>query len=209
MDLIQGLLTITPIYLVAIASPGPDLILVTHQTLSNGKKAGLICSIGVVLGLSIHITYTALGLALIIANSPAVLWAIKLFGGCFLILIGFSALTAKPSIYLEKDVVSKQKYSYFKSFGIGFLGNLLNPLAPLFFLSLFTIVLSAEIPLHHLAVYGAWMIVLELIRFSLAITLLSVPMINRRYQRYGYWIDRILGIMLIAFGLVVIASGTN
>lgn len=209
MDLIQGLLTITPIYLVAIASPGPDLILVTHQTLSNGKKAGLICSIGVVLGLSIHIAYTALGLALIIANSPTVLWAIKLFGGCFLILIGFGALITKPSLNFENDPDSKQKHSYLMSFGIGFLGNLLNPLAPLFFLSLFTIVLSAEIQLHHLAVYGAWMIVLELIRFSLAITLLSVPMINRRYQSYECLIDRIFGLMLIAFGLVVLASRTN
>ena len=97
MELIQGLLVITSIHLLAAASPGPDFVLVSQQTLSNGKKAGLLCSIGIALGLSIHILYSAFGLAAIIANSTTALWAIKLLGGSYLIFLGIKGLRAKPS----------------------------------------------------------------------------------------------------------------
>ena len=45
MDLAQGLLIITSVHLLAAASPGPDFVLVSQQTLSNGKRAGLLCSL--------------------------------------------------------------------------------------------------------------------------------------------------------------------
>ena len=81
MDLLQGLLLITSIHILAAASPGPDFVLVSQQALSNGKKSGFMCSVGIALGLSIHIIYSAFGLAAIIANSSSALWAIKLLGG--------------------------------------------------------------------------------------------------------------------------------
>ena len=74
MDLLQGLLLITSIHLLAAASPGPDFVLVSQQTLLNGKKSGFMVSIGIALGLSVHIIYSTLGLAAVIANSSAALW---------------------------------------------------------------------------------------------------------------------------------------
>ncbi len=92
MDLYQGLLLITSIHLLAAATPGPDFVLVSQQTLSNGKRGGLLCSLGIALGLSIHILYSSLGLAAIIANSSSALWAIKLLGGGYLIYLGIGGL---------------------------------------------------------------------------------------------------------------------
>ena len=45
MDLLQGLLIITSIHILAAASPGPDFVLVSQQTLSNGKKADLLAQL--------------------------------------------------------------------------------------------------------------------------------------------------------------------
>ena len=92
MDLYQGLLLITSIHLLAAATPGPDFVLVSQQTLSNGKRGRLLCSLGIALGLSIHILYSSLGLAAIIANSSSALWAIKLLGGGYLIYLGIGGL---------------------------------------------------------------------------------------------------------------------
>ena len=58
MHLYQGLLIITSIHLLAAAAPGPDFVLVSQQTLANGKRAGLLCSLGIALGLSVHIIYS-------------------------------------------------------------------------------------------------------------------------------------------------------
>ena len=83
MQLLQGLLLISSIHLLAAASPGPDFVLVSQQTLKNGKKAGLMCSIGIALGLSVHIIYSAFGLAAVIANSANLLWLIKIAASAY------------------------------------------------------------------------------------------------------------------------------
>jgi len=211
MELIQGLLVITSIHLLAAASPGPDFVLVSQQTLSNGKKAGLLCSIGIALGLSIHILYSAFGLAAIIANSTTALWAIKLLGGSYLIFLGIKGLRAKPSA--QPVTASRQsalnQLSATKTIGLGFLCNALNPKAPIYFVSLFTIVISADTSATHLAIYGIWMMVIQLAWFSLVTALFSTPKVSAKLQSAGYIVDRIAGGAMLLLGLKVLASRTN
>ncbi|RKF20123.1 LysE family translocator [Alginatibacterium sediminis] len=209
MEFLQGLLLITSIHILAAASPGPDFVLVSQQTISNGKKSGLMCSIGIALGLSIHIIYSALGLATIIANSSNTLWAIKLLGGAYLIYLGVKGLRSKPSLDQDSQTKSAIKYSAKKSIGVGFLCNALNPKAPIYFVSLFTLVLSPDIPMHHIALYGLWMMLIQFAWFSLVVSLLSYPKINNKFKKMGYMIDRVLGGAMIALGLKVIVTRSN
>lgn len=212
MDLIQGLLLISSIHLLAAASPGPDFVLVSQQTLSHGKKAGFMCSIGIALGLSIHIIYSALGLAAIIANSSATLWVIKILGGSYLLYLGYQGLRAKPAAATITEQVKPEtfiKTSPLKNIGIGFLCNALNPKAPIYFVALFTVVLSPDLPLAHLVVYGLWMMIIQLAWFSSVVILLSRPKINKKFQRLGHWIDRILGGAMILIGLKILTSKVN
>ncbi len=209
MELIQGLILILSIHLLAAASPGPDFVLVSQQTLSNGKKSGLMCSIGIALGLSIHITYSAFGLATVIANSSSALWAIKVLGGGYLIYLGIKGLKSKPANITESTVTIPTKYSAKKSICIGFLCNALNPKAPIYFVSLFTVVLSPDMPVYQIAIYGAWIMVIQFAWFSLLVGILSRPSINLRFKRYGHWIDRVLGGAMVALGIKVIATRTN
>ena len=81
MEFWHGFLLITGIHLLAAISPGPDFIFVSQQTLSRGRKAGMIFALGVALGLGIHITYSVLGLAVVIAQASWLLTAIKIVGG--------------------------------------------------------------------------------------------------------------------------------
>ena len=211
MDLLPGLLLITSIHLLAAASPGPDFILVSQQTLSNGKKAGFMCSIGIALGLSIHIIYSALGLAAIIANSSTTVWLIKILGGSYLLYLGYQGIRAKPSAAKTKQTQSKLPLnnSSLKNIGIGFLCNALNPKAPIYFVALFTVVLSPDLPLLHLVIYGLWMMVIQLAWFSSIVVLLSRPKISEKFQRLGHWIDRILGGAMILIGLKILTSKVN
>jgi RhtB (resistance to homoserine/threonine) family protein len=211
MELLQGLLLISSIHLLAAASPGPDFVLVSQQTLSHGKKAGFMCSIGIALGLSIHIIYSALGLAAVIANSAATLWVIKILGGCYLLYLGIQGLRAKASTQVSNKADSQPsiKRSSVKNIGVGFLCNALNPKAPIYFVALFTVVLSPDLPLLHLVIYGLWMMAIQLAWFSSVVVLLSQPMINEKFQRLGHWIDRILGGAMILIGLKILTSKIN
>lgn len=205
MDMWQGLVLITGIHLLAAASPGPDFVLVSQQTLVNGKRCGFWCSLGITLGLAVHIVYSVLGLAAIIANSATALWLIKLFGGSYLIWLGVQGVRARPATEQAMSNLPV-RHSALKSVGVGFLCNLFNPKAPVYFISLFTLVLSADMPLYQLAVYGAWMMLIQLGWFSAVVLLLSRPAVNRQFKRAGHWIDRLLGGAMILLGIKVLAS---
>nr|WP_238481317.1 LysE family transporter [Motilimonas sp. E26] len=204
--MIQGLLLITSIHLLAAASPGPDFVLVSQQTLSHGKKAGLLCSIGIALGLSIHILYSAFGLAAIIANSASLLWMIKILGGGYLFYLGIKGLMAKPVDLSATDAPVAPARSGLKTIGMGFLCNALNPKAPIYFVSLFTVVLSPDMPISQIAIYGVWMMVIQMAWFSAVVGLLSRPAINLKFKKLGHWVDRVLGGAMIALGIKIITT---
>ncbi|SEQ70397.1 Threonine/homoserine/homoserine lactone efflux protein [Amphritea atlantica] len=162
-----------------------------------------MCSIGIALGLSVHIFYSSLGLAAVLANSETALWVIKILGGSYLIYLGIVGVRSSSGIVQPPKAVAVDIPAS-RHIITGFVCNVLNPKAPVYFISLFTVVLSPEMPLVQIAVYGAWMMLIQLMWFSAVVTLLSNPGINRRFKRFGYHIDRLLGATMIVLGLKVI-----
>ena len=238
MEFWHGFLLITSVHLLAAASPGPDFVLVSQQTLAKGRRTGLICSLGITLGLAIHITYSVLGLATLIAHSQPLLTAIKWLGGSYLIYLGWQGIQAKPKkpsdlahslelidsgAHVSTDALAKEttstNHTALSDKAIstkkpptdteptasilrrGFFCNVFNPKAPVYFVAIFTLVLSPDIPLWQLAIYGVWMMVLQMAWFSTVVMLLSIPAVHRRFQRFEHWIDRILGTAMIVLGL--------
>ena len=230
MEFWHGFLLITSVHLLAAASPGPDFVLVSQQTLAKGRRTGLICSLGITLGLSVHIIYSVLGLATVIAHSQPLLTAIKWLGGGYLIYLGWQGIQAKPkkpvaltttentSVDVSQTEngaalsanspspknLSENDESTFATLRRGFFCNVFNPKAPVYFVAIFTLVLSPNIPLWQLAIYGVWMMVLQMAWFSTVVMLLSIPAIHRRFQRFEHWIDRVLGSAMIVLGLNLI-----
>ncbi|MDN3441902.1 LysE family transporter [Psychrobacter sp. APC 3279] len=247
MEFWHGFLLITSVHLLAAASPGPDFVLVSQQTLAKGRRTGLICSLGITLGLAVHIIYSVLGLATVIAHSQPLLTTIKWLGGGYLIYLGWQGIQAKPkkpaeletvqlfektyplekadpqvdsSTHISQDALTSQTTPTTKETIIekspsnnestsatlrrGFLCNVFNPKAPVYFVAIFTLVLSPDIPLWQLAIYGVWMMVLQMAWFSTVVMLLSIPAVHRRFQRFEHWIDRVLGTAMIVLGLNLI-----
>ncbi len=209
MDVVHGLLVLTVVHTLAAASPGPDFVFVSQQTLAGGRRTGLLCSLGIALGLSVHIGYSAFGLAALIAHSTDLLWWVKILGGSYLIYLGIRGLLAKASAGSRIQTARKTPPSALRTVGAGFLCNALNPKAPIYFLSLFTLVLSPEMPLYQLAIFGVWIMFIQLAWFSFVVLVLSMPSINSRFQRAGHWIDRVLGGAMILLGVKVLLSKTG
>lgn len=162
---------------------------------------------GVGLGFGVHILYSVLGLAVVIANATWLLTTIKIIGGAYLIWLGYQGIRAKA----KNEVVEIQKLelapqSHLKTLYKGFLCNVLNPKAPIYLVSVFTLVLSPDMPLWQLSAYGVWMMFLLFMWFATVAFLLSIPKINRQFQKAGHWIDRVLGGAMVALGVKVIAD---
>jgi len=211
MDFYHGFAVLTLVHLLAAASPGPDFVMVTRQTIVNGRRAGLLCSLGIAIGLSLHITYSALGLAAVIAGSATLLTIIKILGGTYLVYLGIKGLRAKPksaATFSPLDEILPRQSSL-KTVGMGILCNALNPKAPIYFVSLFTIVLSPNLPLHQLLIYGIWLMILQFGWFALVATLLATPPVARYFRTCAHYIDRVLGGAMLLLGLKVLTSKTS
>lgn len=207
MEFWQGFLVITTVHLLAAASPGPDFVLVSQHTLKHGKQAGLWCSLGIALGLSVHIVYSVLGLATLVANSTTLLWIIKLLGGCYLIYLGIQGLRSKSGLANPTESYSfRNKISIKKSLSIGFTCNALNPKAPIYFISVFTLVLSPNLPWYQLTIYGGWMMILQWVWFTFVVYILSLPSLNKAFQAVGHWIERVFGVAMIMLGIKLLKS---
>ncbi|MDD2840841.1 MAG: LysE family transporter [Tolumonas sp.] len=207
MEFWHGFITLTVIHLLAAASPGPDFALVSRQALLQGRRAGLWVSLGIALGLGIHIAYSAAGLATLIAHSTMWMNAIKLIGGSYLLYLGYQGIRAKAqSGIIANEPAVIMDVAAHHLVGKGFLCNALNPKAPIYFLSLFTIVLSPNLPASTLVIYGVWIMLLQLFWFSLITLFFSQPTIRRRFLAISHWIDRVFGIAMVGLGLKVLLS---
>jgi RhtB (resistance to homoserine/threonine) family protein len=209
MDFWHGFAVITAVHLLAAASPGPDFAYVTRQSLVHGRRAGLLASAGIALGLAIHIVYSAAGLAAVIAHSVHWMTAIKLLGGAYLLYLGAKGLRARkaPSPAVAGASAPRELPSSARRQVLGgFLCNAFNPKAPIYFLALFTVVLSPGLPLPTLLAYGAWIMLLQWLWFSLVATVFAHRMIRDRLYTVRHWIDRAFGAAMLALGVRVLAS---
>jgi threonine efflux protein len=206
MQFWHGFAVITVVHLLAAASPGPDFAFVTRQSLVYGRKAGLLASVGIALGLAIHIVYSAAGLAAVIAHSAKWMTVLKLVGGCYLLYLGVRGLLSKPAPVTKTEVrtVSGQPWRLIAG---GFLCNAFNPKAPIYFLALFTVVLSPDLPTSWLVIYGAWLMILQYLWFSLVATAFAHHVVRDRLLSLRHWIDRTFGLAMVLLGLRVLTVG--
>jgi threonine efflux protein len=206
MDFWQGFVLLTVAHLLAAASPGPDFAYVTRQSLVHGRRAGLFASLGIALGMSIHIAYSAAGLAAVIAHSAHWMTAIRIAGGAYLLWLGIQGLRSSARPPDSAVATGATPASPLRQVAGGFLCNALNPKAPIYFLALFTVVLSPDLPAPTLVAYGAWIMVLQWLWFSLVATVFTHRAVRERLLGVRHWIDRAFGAVLLALGIRVLLS---
>lgn len=209
VDFLQGFLTITAIHILAAASPGPDFVMVSQQSLTNGRRAGILCSLGIALGLSVHILYSSIGMAALVSESSYVLSSLKLLAAFYLIYLGVKGLRSQPDTAASADLTGAKRLSSWKLISLGFICNALNPKAPLYFLSVFTLVLSPDMPMYQLFLMGGWMMVVQFGWFSLVALLLSKSSVKNKFHAIGHWVNRAMGSVMLVFGLRLLISKFN
>jgi len=114
--------------------PGPDIIYVLVQSLTNGKKYGIATSLGLVSGIIIHTSLVAIGVSAIIKQSENVFFGIKLFGALYLVYLAYQTFKSEEELLLTAKVDKKNLLKLFKQ---GFIMNVLNPKVSIFFLAFF------------------------------------------------------------------------
>lgn len=197
---------VTGVQLLGLISPGPDFAMVTKMTITYGRRAGIYTALGFMFGASVHITYCIIGIGFIIAQSILLFNAIKYVGAAYLIYIGVKALRAKKSNpdNIVADTPDEIKtISARRAIMTGFMTNVLNPKATLFFFSLFTQVIKPGTPLATQSVYAIMMLLTTVGWFSLVAMIFSHHRVQKRIHKIKHYIERTMGVVLIALGIKI------
>lgn len=198
--------TVAIVHLLAVASPGPDFAIMLRQAMTQSRRNALLSATGVGLGILVHVTYSLLGIGLLIQQSLALFTVLKIIGALYLTWIAIQCLKSRAGgIHVETQGTKAQ--SGFAAFRLGFLTNTLNPKATLFFVSLFSVIISPGTPVAVQAGYGVYMALATGLWFSGVAVFFTLPRVRRGFDRFGHWLDRLMGgVLLVLAGQLLFST---
>ncbi len=191
--------------------PGPDFSIVTRNSVVFGRRTGVFMALGIGIGISFHIAYTIAGFGAIALAQPLILLGLQILGAGYLLYLAYDIITADN----DSDLLNKTsddaphvtaQLSDFSAFKRGFLTNVLNPKVTMFFLAIFTTIVSTETSLITQVFYGVWIIIVTAGWFIFVATFFSNTIIRDKFLKNKRPFELTMAIILIIFALSVIVS---
>jgi len=205
--------TVAIAHFLALLSPGPDFVLIVKSAIRNGNKKSIGIAVGISVANALYISLCLIGVGSILAKSATVLVTLKVMGGLFLIYLGIQALRAKKDSYkkiaLAETNNRQLETTWISEFITGFMSGLLNPKNLLFYLSLFTVVLTKEVSLSFKITLGIWMTTVVLFWDIAIIYLLSTSRVQRKFSKIAYYLDKLTGAILGMIGFTIVKSAIS
>lgn len=207
MELIYEWFALMAILVIAAMSPGPDFVMAIRNGLIHSRRMGVYTALGFAMGVAVHVSYCLMGIATVISQSIIVFSLIKYVGAAYLFYIGYKALRSNGMSVesYAKDTAScsdlDKGMSAIKAVRQGFITNLFNPKATLFFLSLFTQFISPETSFAVQALYGVTSVVMIFLWFCAVAVLFTQERVRNVFLKFSRWIDKICGGIFILMGV--------
>jgi threonine/homoserine/homoserine lactone efflux protein len=203
--------TVAIAHFLALLSPGPDFVLVVKSAIRNKGKNAIGVALGIASANALYIGLCLIGVGTVLAASVTVMIVLKVIGGLFLIYLAVQALRANKSSYSNLDIADNShsnevENTFFKELITGFMSGILNPKNLLFYLSLFTVVLTPEVGLAFKLGLGLWMTAIVFLWDLSIIFLLSTPKVRSKFTKLAYYIDKITGAILGLIGFAIVKS---
>jgi len=112
-------------------APGPDMLYVIGRSVGQGRKAGIVSSLGVFVGCWVHILAAAVGIAALLRSSPVAFNVVRYAGAVYLIYLGVRMIAQRAN-FSSQQLRPESMVSIFRQ---GAITNVLNPKVAIFFLA--------------------------------------------------------------------------
>jgi threonine efflux protein len=201
--MIDQILVILGITLLVMISPGPDMVIVMRNTIVGGRAGGLQSSLGVLAGNMVHITYCAIGIGWLISESILAFNILKYAGAAYLIYIGVMSFRAKDMALSAETKAELQKNAGKSWFLQGFLNNILNPKGTLFYLGVFTMVITPETSTATTLLLVLIMMSVSALFWLFFVFTLDSTIVRNVLERGQRIVNRVFGGLLIFLGIRV------
>jgi len=203
-------LTVAMVHLIALMSPGPDFFFVSQTAASRSRKEAMMGVVGISLGIVVWAGVALMGLHLILQKMAWLHDVITIGGGIYLCWMGWQLLKsarAKKQAGVEAEAEKPvQLPARGRTIMRGFLTNLSNPKAVIYFGSVFSLFVGDDVGSGER--WGLFILIIAetFAWFSVVAMVFAMPVMRRGYQRLAKWIDGVAGVLFTGFGIHLIIS---
>jgi len=199
---LPGILLSYSAFLLAIASPGPNILAVIGTSMGVNRRSGMALALGVATGSFTWAVLTVFGLSALLASYASALIAIKIFGGLYLLWLAYKAFKSAVSSHdieaIELAGGRRTPWGYLRR---GYVIQMTNPKAALAWIAIISLGLQNGAP-----VWVGAAIVLGTFALSISIHLVyavafSTPVMVRLYGRARRGIQGVLGTFFAYAGI--------
>ncbi|MBV7317217.1 LysE family translocator [Shewanella sp. NIFS-20-20] len=204
------LITLALVHSIALVSPGPDFAIIIKTASQQTRAAAIACAFGIATAILVHTILSLTGVSVVIARSELAYLSVQVLGACYLAWIGIGALRGAYGSWQRPSVPESAQTSAGdqphnslvpmtrrQGFFIGLYTNLLNPKALIFFITLFSALMTPEINIATKTAAAIILFSLSILWFVSLAVLLSKANIQARLQRISPYIDLTTGIVFV------------
>lgn len=230
MDL-SLLITLALIHCVAIVSPGPDFAIMVKIATSQPRNTAIATAAGISMAILAHTILSLTGVSLVIKSSHTLYLLVQLLGASYLAWMGFGALKAaiaffrQPKRVLKSEDVdlsvqmqaqintgdispnnAEKSLSPRRGFMTGLYTNFLNPKALVFFLTLFSALITPSVTPATKVAAALMLFMLSLLWFGFLAFMLSRAKVQQKLQRITPIIDGVIGVIFMSVALAIVSN---
>lgn len=204
---LPGILLAYAAFLLAIASPGPNVLAVIGTAMGVNRSSGLALAMGVATGSFTWAILTVFGLSALLASYASALFAIKVFGGLYLLWLAYKSFKSAASDHdIEATAVAGRSLSSIGYFRRGYTVQMTNPKAALSWIAIISLGLQEGAPLWVGAAIVTGTFIMSVAIHALYAVAFSTPAMVRIYGKSRRAIQGVLGTFFAFAGIKLLTS---
>jgi threonine efflux protein len=200
-----GVLQLVPLVVAwtfALVSPGPDFVVTVRYATTRSRREGALVGLGVASAIAIWASMSMFGLVAVLAKVSWLYESIRLAGALYLAYLGIGALLAARAkgrkAHNEEATRPEADTGWWRAWRVGFLTNIGNPKAAVFFGSLFSALLPAHPDLWVQVTVVALMPAMTVGWYTVVALMFSLPSVTRAYRKIKRVVDAVTGCIFVA-----------
>ncbi|MEO0547595.1 MAG: LysE family translocator [Pseudomonadota bacterium] len=207
---LENIVAIAVAFFIVTVSPGPANIAVATVSMRAGRRDGLLFGLGLSVGLAFWGLVAATGLGTVLQNAPPALFALKVFGGCYLLWLAWqsakSVVQAPETTDQELGKERSQKPGNERWFWRGLILNMSNPKAVVAWLAALSMGLDGGGSGVLVVVATLVCIALGFANYAGYALAFSLSGFMASYRRLAKWIDGVVAGLFAVAGLSLLRS---
>jgi len=204
---LPGILLAYSAFLLAIMSPGPNIMAVIGTSMSVNRQSGIALALGVAGGSFCWAVLTVLGLSAFLATYSSALIIIKICGGLYLLWLAYKSFRSAALAHdIQATTLAGGKRSPWGYFTRGFIIQMTNPKAALAWIAIISLGLQNNAPYWVGLAIVVGTAILSIIIHCIYAIAFSTPAMVRIYSKARRWIQGALGTFFAVAGIKLLLN---